>query len=176
MTNTQFNLRSTLTRDLLSTPYDFQDFPEVHKTILAELKYRKKAASKCKTWTRFQIRDWIAAGNTKEFKELVKSLPKTGSLSYEPLIFDIYRLIGMYSWQLTGTAGCLHKFDITDSNKITKTASVLKVMVSLHLTMKRMVWRKAITKVQSSIQQHSLTLQKDVDSAIQEIERLLQHP
>lgn len=176
MTKMQLNLRNLLTRDLLSTPYDFQDFPEVHKAILAELKYRKKAASKCKTWTRFQIRDWIAAGNTKEFNELVKSLPKTGSLSHEPLIFDIYKLVGMYSWQLTGTAGCLHRFDITNSNKITKTASVLRVLVSLHLTMKKMVWASAINKVKSSIQQHSLTLQKDVDSTIQEIERLLQHP
>lgn len=176
MTKMQLNLRNLLTRDLLSTPYDFQDFPEVYKAILAELKYRKKAASKCKTWTRFQIRDWIAAGNTKEFNELVKSLPKTGSLSHEPLIFDIYRLIGMYSWQLEGTAGCLHRFDITDSNKITKTASVLRVMVSLHLITKKMVWASAINKVKSSIQQHSLTLQKDVDSTIQQIERLLQHP
>lgn len=176
MTNTEFNLKSTLTRDLLNTHSNFHQQPELLKGILVELKYRKKAASKCKTWTRFQIRDWMADGNTKEFNELVKSLPKTGSLSHEPLIFDIYKLVGMYSWQLTGTAGCLHRFDITDSNKITKTASVLRVMVSLHLTMKRMLWRKAITKVQSSIQQHSLTLQKDVDSTIQEIERLLQHP
>lgn len=176
MANIEFNLKSTLTRDLVDTYNDFHLHPELLKGILAELKYRKKAASKCKTWTRFQIRDWMADGNAKEFDELVNTLPKTNSLPWDPIMFDIYRLIGMYSWQLTGTVGNLHRFDITNSNKITKTASVLKEMVELHLIMKRMTWSTAITKVKSSIRQHSLTLQKDVDSTIQQIERILQHP
>lgn len=175
MADIKFNLKSTLTRDLIDTHSNFHQHPELLKGVLTELKRRKRAASKCRTWTRFQIRDWMVDGNAKEFDELVNALPKTNSLPWDPIIFDIYRLIGMYSWQLTGTVSNLHRFDITNSNKITKTAAVLKEMVELHLIMKRMTWSTAITKVKSSIQQHSLTLQKDVDSAIQQIERSLQN-
>lgn len=176
MTDIKFNLKSTLTRDLIDTHSNFHQHPELLKGVLTELKRRKRAASRCKTWTRFQIRDWIADGNTKEFNELVESLPKTNSLSWEPIMFDIYRLIGTYSWQLTGTVSNLRRIDVTNSNKITKTAAVLKEMIELHLIMKKMTWSTAITKVKSSIRQHSLTLQKDVDSAIQQIEHILQHP
>lgn len=176
MTRRKRILKEVLTVDLVSLHEIPHLRPDSLKEILFELKYRKKAASVCKTWTSFQMKDWKAAGNIEEWTKLIEQLPKTKYLHSDSLVFDIYAAIGMYSRDLLGVVSQLPKLHSTESNKIIKMSDVLSEATKLHLTTKKMVWSSLINNMNTAIQQYSLSLQADVDNAIQHIEHQLQHP